>query len=769
VPAPAGDANCPDGVAVRVSLLGPFSVAVGAKTVGPWARPPAKRLLELLFISPGRRTGRGAACEALFPHLAPAAAARELSKALSMARAALRPLGHEAAGLLQADRAHIWADPGTPLEVDVESQEEKLRSALKTEPGMERDNQLGLALADEGTLLEDEPVAEWAVRPRERLEWGRQEARLALARDRARGKGRSQPQAIIEAWAGCLEHDPTSEEAASALIRVYGAQRRHALVETTYERCRTALEDLGLRISPALKEVYGAAAAATEYPRRAEDPLPPAHVRYREERRLISVLFAELSGPVGIGPRLDPEDLRHVVGAALATVISEVEALGGKVTSISGAGLAALFGAPEAHEDDPERAVRAGSRALSAIGAGGQSPRPGDLSGRVGIETGPAVVGPFGVGGGYGAVGEVVSDAAAVQSAAKAGSVLVGPATRAATEGTFEWGPTEDIARPGAKPLVSSYLERPKARPPGYRGHPRLAGRAPLVGRNVELALLDDALRKAVSGTGSVVFLVGEPGLGKTRLVHECRKRFMAWVGAGTGRLPLWLEGRCASYASSTPYGLYQQLLSAWTGAAPEEGEGVLRPGLERAMKAIFGGQVDYAGLLAHVMGLRAGPDEARLARLSPEDLQRATFAALKAVVARLAEKGPTVLVLEDLHWADPISVRLTEELAALAGDGPLLLLATRRPEPDPGVSALETALEADGGCAMPQRRASLVPWAAWSSSPGRSWPWPTPRQRSSSPRSVASIWPSHLRGTCGSSPGARGKTAVTALRAQTS
>ena len=297
----------------------------------------------------------------------------------------------------------------------------------------------------------------------------------------------------------------------------------------------------------------------------------------------------------------------------------------------------ALFGAPEAHEDDPERAVRAGSRILSVIGTGGHPAGPGALSVRVGIETGPAVVGPLGAGAGYGAVGEVVGAAAALQSAAKAGSVLVGPVTRAATEGVFEWGPTEEVApTPGAKPLVASYLERPKARPPGYRGQRRLAGHAPLVGRQTELAVLDDALRGAISGTGSVVFVVGEPGLGKTRLVQECRKRFMAWVGAGTGRLPLWLEGRAASYASSTPYGLYQQLLSAWVGVAPEEGEEVVRPALERAMKAIFGGQVDHARLLAHMMGLPAGPEEARLARLSPEGLQRATFAAVRAVVARL-------------------------------------------------------------------------------------------------------------------------------------
>ena len=101
------------------------------------------------------------------------------------------------------------------------------------------------------------------------------------------------------------------------------------------------------------------------------------------------------------------------------------------------------------------------------------------------------------------------------------------------------------------------------------------------------------ALREAISGAGSLAFIFGEPGLGKTRLVQECRKRFMAWVGGGTGRLPLWLEGRSASYGSSTPYGLYQQLLAAWTGVAPEEGDEVLRTALERAVKAVFGGQRD--------------------------------------------------------------------------------------------------------------------------------------------------------------------------------
>jgi DNA-binding SARP family transcriptional activator len=708
VPAPAGDAKRPGVVALRARLLGPFFITVGDKKVGPWARPPAKRLLELLLISPGRRTGRGAACEALFPYLGPAAAARELSKALSMARGALSPLGEEAAGLIQADRAHIWADPATPLEVDLELLEESLRSALRTEPGLERDSQLVLALAEEGTLLEDEPVAEWAVRPRERLEWARQEARLALARDRTRGKGRSEPEAVIEAWAGSLAHDPTSEEAASALMRVYGAQRRHALVEATYERCRTALEELGLHISPALKEVHEATTAATDFPPRPEGPLPPTPVRYREERRLVSVLFVELSGPVGIGQRLDPEDLRQVVGGALVGVIAKVEWLGGTVTSVSGAGLAALFGAPKSHEDDPERALRAAFGAVSGAGDCAEG-----LSVRAGIETGQAVVGPIGGASTshYGALGEVVGVAAGLQSVAKAGSVLVGPVTRSATEGLFEWGPTEDVAiSPGAKPLVGSYLERPKPRPLGQAGRRGLARGAPLMGRRTELAVLHDVLREATAGKGGVVLIAGEPGLGKTRLVHECRRLFMAWVGAASGRLPLWLEARAASYASSRPYGLYQQLLTAWVGVVPEEGEDVVRPALERAMKAVFPGKAvdDRVSPLSRVMGLGPGKAAADRVRLTPEQLQRATFEAVRALVSRLVAAGPTVLVLEDLHWADPTSLHLTEELSSLTKQGPLLLVLTHRPEPDPGVPALEAALGADRDLRV--RRLELSP-----------------------------------------------------------
>ena len=252
------------------------------------------------------------------------------------------------------------------------------------------------------------------------------------------------------------------------------------------------------------------------------------------------------------------------------------------------------------------------------------------------------------------------------------------------------------VVTPGAKPLVATYLVGPRPRSVAETGRRRLAATVPLVGREAELAVLKEAVQATVAGNGGAVLVVGEPGLGKTRLVSEGRKYFMAWAGAASGRLPLWLEGRCASYASSTPYGAYQQLFCRLLGASLEEGEAVLSPALEAAMQAVLGRDREHVPVLARMMGLPPGPDGAHIGRMGPGELQHATFSAVRSFLSRLVERGPTVLCLEDLHWSDPTSLRLTGALATLADDGPLLVLATRRPEPDPGVAELEAALAPD-------------------------------------------------------------------------
>jgi DNA-binding SARP family transcriptional activator len=630
--------------AVKVRLLGTFAVVSGDRVAGPWPRPTARRLCQLVMVSPGRRVSRDLVCEELFGGLDPHAAARAVSKALSMARSTLAELGGTAASLLEADLSHIWASPAAG--VDAEAHEQALRAALSMEPGQARDDRLVAALAEDGELLADEPYADWALRPRERLEALRQEARLALARDRAKGAGR--PEGVTGAWEACFSRDPASEEAAGALVRAYFADGRRELAVRVYERCRAALEELGVGVSPSLEEAYSAAAFDAGPP-----AAPAARVSPREELRIVTVLSAEVATPAGLGP----EGLRDVVARGLAAVIAEVETFGGTVTSVSGQGLQAVFGAPQAHEDDPERAVRAAFRALSTATL------------RIGVETGPAVLGPIGGGAKveYGAVGEVVGLAAALQAQARPGSALVGPVTRVATEHLFTWG-----AGVAAGPLEATYLGKPRPRATGRR----LGGRGPLVGRRSEMAMLGQALRDAVRGRGSVVLLTGEPGLGKTRLVQECRK--------GTGPL-LWLEGRCVSYLSSTPYGLFQQLLANWAGVTPDQPEAVVRPALERALAQAMGNK-DLFPVLARMMGLSPG---AALGRMSPGELQRATFAAWRSVVSRLVLKAPVVLVLEDLHWADPTSLRLALDLARLAEGRRLLVLATSRPDAGPEVASL--------------------------------------------------------------------------------
>jgi class 3 adenylate cyclase/DNA-binding SARP family transcriptional activator/tetratricopeptide (TPR) repeat protein len=692
--------DAPVGQAVQVTLLGQFSIAARGRVVSEWPRPSARRLCELVLVSPGRRVSRDLACDELFPRLEPRAAARALSKALSMARGALAELGADGAALLSADLLHIWASPD--VTVDAEARSAALRAGLAMSPGQLRDDALSAALAEDGELLADEPYAEWAIRVRERYETLCQEARLALARDRAIGAGRAGRVDVLAAWQSCLDRDPASEEAAGALIRAYLAQGRPELAARVFERCRVALEQLGLRISPSLERLYapardpgpppvpgraGATASASDTGQRvpsatagssaasgstAPQPLP------REERRPVTVLFAEVAAPAGLAGAVGLETLRELVGGSLAAVITEVEALGGTVTSVSGRGLQAMFGAPQAHEDDPERAVLAAFRALTAA-ATAEAAAEGGTALRIGVESGPAVVGPIGGGAKveYGALGDVVSVAAALQSAARPGAVLVGPATRAATGHLFSWGAGEEVSLGrNARPLVASYLEAPRARV-GERRLRGVGGRAALIGRDAEMRILETALRQAVEGRGSVVVLTGEAGLGKTRLVQECRKRFIAWVGAGSGRLPLWLEGRGASYASATPYGLYRQVVASWVGVAPDEPAGRLEPALARTLTNLMG-NANLLPPLARMMGI-AYP--AASGRVSPEELQRMTFAALRSVVTRFAVAGPTVLVLEDLHWADATSLRLTLDLAELAADRPLLVIATSRPK----------------------------------------------------------------------------------------
>ena len=168
---------------------------------------------------------------------------------------------------------------------------------------------------------------------------------------------------MVQAWEACFSHDPTSEEAASALMRLYAAQLKWGLVEATYSRCRTALEELGLTTSPALERARAASGPAIT-PERSGGALRVTVQPDRDrDQRIVTCLFIDL-GTTSAGGRLGPEDLSDQLGIVLAETVGCVESFGGIVTAVSGAGLVALFGTPTAHEDDPERALRAAYRGI---------------------------------------------------------------------------------------------------------------------------------------------------------------------------------------------------------------------------------------------------------------------------------------------------------------------------------------------------------------------------------------------------------------------
>jgi DNA-binding SARP family transcriptional activator len=245
-----------DEVPVNVRLFGPFTVSLSGNSAGPWPRPSARRLCELLMLQPDRGLGKEVVREILFPNLALEASANALRKAVSMARQALWPLGAIGPRLLKTDGDRICVPVDIPLTIDVVTHEAELRHALALAPGGARDAALSEVLRQDAVLLADEPYSDWAIERRDAIGRLRQRARIELARDRAEGHGRSGPGAVIDAWESCLEHDPACEQAAIALITGYAHWGQRQLSVTTYRRCCKALDELGLRPSLAIEKAY---------------------------------------------------------------------------------------------------------------------------------------------------------------------------------------------------------------------------------------------------------------------------------------------------------------------------------------------------------------------------------------------------------------------------------------------------------------------------------------------------------------------------------
>ena len=410
----------------------------------------------------------------------------------------------------------------------------------------------------------------------------------------------------------------------------------------------------------------------------------------REERKVVTALFVDVVGSTALAERLDPEDVKLVVGEAVSRIVGEVESLGGHVKDLAGDGILAFFGAPMTREDDAERAVLCGLRVVGEMDDYAKEVLRGwgveGFGVRVGAATGPVVVGEVGAGSRveYAAFGDTVNVAARLQTAAEPGTVLVDEATHRALAPLFDWGQDRDLTLKGKEAAVRGWPVRGIHQ--GARRERGVPGvETPLVGRSRELGIGREAIDALRDGSGGALLVSGEPGIGKSRLLHELRTR-------AEGASVRWLEGRCVSYGESLPYSPFRDLLrSDWIGAGANDPELRVRIGLRRRLEQLFEKRADdLYPYLGSLLDLALEHDAAaRTAQLSPEALQWRTFEVVGQLFGALAEQAPVVFAFEDLHWSDATSLLLLEQLLGLAEQVPVLFVLTLRPERDHHVWAL--------------------------------------------------------------------------------
>jgi ABC-type oligopeptide transport system substrate-binding subunit/class 3 adenylate cyclase len=403
------------------------------------------------------------------------------------------------------------------------------------------------------------------------------------------------------------------------------------------------------------------------------------------ERRIVSILFSDMKGSTSMAENLDPEEVMEIMDGAFDVLIKPVYRYEGTLARLMGDAVLAFFGAPIAHEDDPERACRA---ALEIIqGAKQYAQRLEQERGikgfdvRVGINTGLVVVGEVGsdLRVEYTAMGDAINLAARMEGAAEPGTVLVAETTHKLIAPLFDTQPLGPVELKGKNEPVSTFrVLAPREAPGAVRGIEGLE--SPLVGREAELTAIREALQRLRAGVGGTATVVGEAGLGKSRLVAEARKPVqMEDMG--------WVEGRCLSYGTSVAYQLWLDVLRGLLGATAEDAPDSVCDMLQEQVQALCPERHDRVyPYLARLMSLPL-PDEieASLQGVEGERLKADTFAAIETLIQCAANERPLVVVCEDLHWADPTSIDLLERLLACTDHAAVLLVCVFRPDKEHG------------------------------------------------------------------------------------
>ena len=412
------------------------------------------------------------------------------------------------------------------------------------------------------------------------------------------------------------------------------------------------------------------------------------------ERRIVTMLFCDVQGSTAAAERLDPEEWAEIMNGAFEHLIAPVYQFEGTVARLMGDSILAFFGAPIAHEDDPERAILAGLEILESIKPYRTEidQRWGiDFNVRVGINTGLVVVGAVGSDllVEYTALGDAVNLAARMEQTAEPGTVRIADNTYRLVAPLFECEDLGGIEVKGKAELVQSYrVIAPMAQRGSLRGIQGLD--SPLVGRDAEFEALNVAVRSLATGQGQIVSVMGEAGLGKSRLISELKQKIESegTIGLGsdgTESVIKWCEGRSLSYEAGTPYAPFKVLLEDCLEISGNLAEEQKYEVIQSIVAVLAGDEEqNLTPFIAHVLGIPPPPEAAEKTRyLLPPELREAVFGGIISFFEYLALKQPVILMFEDVHWIDPTSKELLERLLGLTDRSALMILCAFRPWKD--------------------------------------------------------------------------------------
>ena len=409
------------------------------------------------------------------------------------------------------------------------------------------------------------------------------------------------------------------------------------------------------------------------------------------ERRHVTVLFSDLSGYTALSEKLDPEEVKEITTRIFGEVSQVVSRYDGFVEKYIGDAVVALFGVPRAHEDDHVRAIRTAREIheiVNAIDGTYREKIGAHLTFHTGITTGLIVSGEVNLEKGtISMAGDAINLASRLSGIARPGEILVGESTYLQAKGTFSFERLQPVSVKGKAERVTPYrLLEEKA--DTIRGLAIHGITSPLVGRNAEMAAIKGCLNRLLDGQGGILSLIGEAGLGKSRLMTEIRHAF-------ANQNLLWLEGRTLSYGQKMSYWPFREILWQFTGITEDDTDMEAWEKFEKNIVDLFltdsGEILPY---LASLIGLEVKGELAKnLARLDGEPMGKQIYLSSRRFFERLAQK-PLVLVFEDLHWADESTVLLIEHLFPLINIVPLFICGVTRPEASaPATRLRKTAL----------------------------------------------------------------------------